>query len=454
MIRTKMTLTLGLVLLFTVLLGSEIQSSPQDSGPDRGSANLLWDHRYNGPGSMGNCDIGKGICIGSDGNIYCTGQASVDTSSGSDLVILSLNPDGTERWSHLYDAANGFDMAYAIAADQMGNIYAAGESDRPSTNADFTVVSVDSAGNERWVYQYDGGAHGMDSAFDITVGTDGNIYAGGICTVDETHSYDMCLVSLAPDGTERWVRHYNGPANHGDVVWSVAAGRDGNIYVGGSACMHFWDDFIVASFAPDGLLRWTYVYNGTADNEDSVNQVIEGGDGNFYAVGKTSETGRSRELAVISLTPSGQQRWVYLYNGAAGVHDVGLCITHAPDGNLYAGGKTVEVGGDAFSIISLTTAGDERWTRLPMWDGYNGIYSIVADSESNIYACGWMGEKLNIHPWYRYTIGVASVTSEGNERWRLVYGDPDTVTGISDELVWDADREVAYSVGMKKLDDI
>jgi hypothetical protein len=34
------------------------------------------------------------------------------------------------------------------------------------------------------------------------------------------------------------------------------------------------------------------------------------------------------------------------------------------------------------------------------------------------------------------------------ERWRLVHSDPDTDVGVCDELVWDADREVACAVGM------
>lgn len=448
MLCKRMTKIVGLILLVSLPLVAEIESSPQESGPDRGSANLLWDHRYNGPGSMGNCDIGKGICIGSDGNIYCTGQASVDTSSGSDLVILSLNPDGTQRWSYLYDKANGFDMAYSITTDQMGNVYAAGDSATPGSGSDFTVASVDSAGNERWVYRYDGGAHGMDSAFDITVGLDGNIYAGGICTVDETHSYDMCVVSLAPDGTERWKHCYNGPANHGDTVWSVTAGQDGNIYVAGSACLNFWDDFVVAGFSPAGQLLWFYAYNGASNSEDAARQVIQGGDGNIYAVGKSTQPGRSRDLAVISLTPAGQKRWVYLYDGPQSSHDVGLCLTWGQDGNLYVGGKTVEPGGDAFSIVSLTASGAERWTYLPTWDGYNGVWSIVTDKDSNVYAAGWMGEKFNVHPYYRFSMGLASLTSDGVERWRLIYADPDTETGLCDELVWDEDRGAACAVGM------
>ncbi len=437
----------GLLLLVTILVATELQGRPQDNGKNRAGSNLLWEFRYNGPGSMGNSDIGKGLCVGSDGNVYCTGQASVNTGSGSDLVIVSMEPDGTFRWDFRYDAGNGFDTGYSIAADRKGNVYAAGDSALSSGDSDFTVVSVDSAGRQRWVYRYDGGARDMDSAFAITVGPDGNIYAGGICTANTAISSDMFLVSLAPDGTERWKQRYNGPANHGDAVWDVTVGGDGNVYICGKASMSSRDDFVVLSFTPTGQYRWGYVYNGTADNEDAANRIIWGGDDNLYIVGKSSETGRSRDLAVVSLTPAGQERWVYLYNGKSNVHDVGHCITFGHDGNLYVGGKTVEPGGDAFSIISLTTAGTERWKWLPTWNGYNGVFSIATDTDSNVYACGWMN-KPSGNPRFLHAMGIASTTSTGQERWKLQYNDPDTLSGVCDELVFVKNSGALYTAGM------
>lgn len=276
-----------------------------------GNNPLVWDYRYNGSGATGNSDIGKGICLGPDGNIYCTGQASTDGPGYSDLVIVSLNPDGTERWIYLYDANNQFDMGYAIAADADGNIYAAGDSKPSSNHTDFVVVCVDASGEERWVYRYDGGAYDMDAAFAITVGQDDNIYAAGICTFDPAFKSDICVVSLAPDGTERWTKRFNGGQNESDVAWSITTGANDYVYIAGQISTHTFGDFVVASFTSAGKNRWIHIYNGSENSEDTASMVIEGGDGNIYAVGKASETGKSRELTVVSLTPSGSERWMY-----------------------------------------------------------------------------------------------------------------------------------------------
>lgn len=411
---------------------------------------LIWEYRYNGPGPLGNCDIGKGICQATDGTIYATGQASGYGPGYSDLVITCLDPDGTEKWVHLYDGGiNEFDIGYSIAADAAGNVYAAGDTKTPGTGADFLIVSVDPSGSERWAYRYDGGARESDSAFTVTVGADGNIYAGGICTVNASQGADMIVVSLAPDGTERWVHHFNGGSDASDAVWDITFGQDGNVYAAGILCRDLWGDFCVFSFTSNGQPRWLHTYSGTAGSEDTAYQVIWGGDNNLYAVGKSSEIGRSRDFCVVSLTPDGTERWIYLYNGAMNIHDVGHCITWAADGNLYAGGKTVEPGGDAFTILSLTPSGTERWTWTPTWDGYNGVFSIATDAESNTYACGWIGsDSGGPGHGYSFTMGAASTDALGQERWSISYGEPDTFSGVADELVWDDTRRTAYCVGM------
>ncbi len=433
---------------YLVLLGLAISFAL--AGSAKADDNLRWDYRYNGPGPYGNCDIGKGICQAADGTIYATGQASGTGPGYSDLVITCLDPDGTERWVHLFDGGlNEFDTGYSIAADAAGNAYAAGDTETPGTGADFLIVSVDPSGNERWSYRYDGGARDMDSAFTVTVGADGNIYAGGISTVDSANGADLIVVSLAPDGTERWIHHYNGGRNASDCVWDIVYGQDGNVYAAGRLCRDLWGDFCVFSLTPDGQPRWLYAYSGTSGSEDEASQVIWGDDGNLYAVGKSTEIGRDREFCVLSLTPQGTERWVYHYNGAMNLHDVGLCITWGADGNLYAGGKTVEPGGDAFTILSLTSAGAERWTWTPTWDGYNGVYSIATDAECNTYACGWIGsDSGGPGHGYDFTIGAASTDSQGQERWHMTYGDPGTFSGIADELIWDEVRQTAYCVGM------
>jgi hypothetical protein len=109
-------IVLNLLAILPAILATELQ-------------NLDWVYRYNGPGTLSNSDIGKGICMGPDGRIYSTGQASVSGDAGySDIVVSCLTKEGNEEWVHLYDGG-GFDMGYDITTDDNGNIYVAATSD-------------------------------------------------------------------------------------------------------------------------------------------------------------------------------------------------------------------------------------------------------------------------------------------------------------------------------------
>jgi hypothetical protein len=54
---------------------------------------------------------------------------------------------------------------------------------------------------------------------------------------------------------------------------------------------------------------------------------------------------------------------------------------------------------------------------------------------SNVYAAGWIGEELPDHPYYLTSLGVASVTYGGVERWSFVYPGTDPFTGIADQVI-------------------
>src|SRR4030042_4694766 len=89
------------------------------------------------------------------------------------------------------------------------------------------------AQTERWVYKYNGSGNADDIAVSITCGDDGNIYAAGQSRGNGS-GFDFTIVSLLPDGTERWVYTYNGPGNADDIAKQIVYGLDGNIY----ACGH------------------------------------------------------------------------------------------------------------------------------------------------------------------------------------------------------------------------
>jgi hypothetical protein len=434
---------IGLTVVWAVLLLCSGASSAQER----------WVYRHNGPGN--GQDWGNSIVVGSDGNLYAAGLSWGSASSG-DLVVVSLTDSGGERWVYRADGAGSLlDWANSIIMGSDGNLYTAGALYGSGTSYDFAVLSLSSSGAERWVYVYDGPASGEDWANSIVMGPDGNLYAAGYSLGSGTE-YDLTIVSLADSGAERWVYRYNGPGNGEDWGSSIIAGPDGNLYAAGySLGVATNEDFTVASLSPSGAERWIYRYDGAASGTDKAASIVMGLDGNLYASGYSAESGVYSDLAVVSLTLSGSERWVYLYDGPASGDDWANWITTGSDSSLVAAGYSLGNGTYAdFTVVSVSTSGAERWTYR--YDGPGGAddeaYSVVTGSDGNLYAAG---NSTGSGSWFDFT--VVSLSPSGGERWVYRYDGPGDNYDYAYSIAAGADGNVyatGYSTGSGTSGDL
>jgi hypothetical protein len=158
------------------------------------SGQMSWSYRF--PDAGGDAS-GRDVVVGADGNIYAVGQAA-DSSGFSSLVVTSLAPGGTERWTYRYAPRPMVTAtASAIAWGADGNVYAFGSAINQSYNADMLVVSLTADGNQRWAYTEDGGHDDYISVGCGIYGDDGYVYAAG--RIDETgQTPQMAVLSLNP----------------------------------------------------------------------------------------------------------------------------------------------------------------------------------------------------------------------------------------------------------------
>jgi uncharacterized delta-60 repeat protein len=384
------------------------------------SAQERWVYRYNG--SADSTDMASSIVVGLDGNLYAAGY-SHESLTDRDFTVVSLNASGVERWVYRYNGpGNDWDHAYSIVEGGDGNFYAAGYSCGIGTSDDFTVVSLTNSGTERWVYRYNGPGNKGDWAWSIVAGLDGNLYvAGGSYGIEI--DYDLVVVSLTESGAERWVYRYNGPGNGHDGAQSIAVDSDGNLYAAGySDGGASLSDFTVVSLTDSGVERWVYRYNGPADTSDAAKSIVVGTDGNLYAAGQSNGDGTSHDFTVVSLTDSGTERWVYRYNGPGSWWDEAYCIVMGPDGNLYAAGESYGDGtSDDFIVVSLTALGSDRWIYRynGPGNGSDDASSIVMASDGNLYAAGTIRGTGTLTD-----LSAISLTESGSERWVYRYNGP------------------------------
>jgi len=293
---------------------------------------------------------------------------------------------------------------------------------------------------QRWVYRYNGSGNSMDWAYSIIYGSDGNLYVAGN-TYESGSSNDFTIMSLTTNGTLRWIYRYNGPANGFDLSNSIVEGGDGNIYATGySDGSGTSSDLVVISLTKTGQERWVYRYNNPSNWGDYGYKIVYGNDENLYITGLSSNPATHWDLIVISLTSNGQERWIYKYIGPQ--DDVGRDIVYGEDGNIYVVGETEnEAGNEVFDflIISLNNNGQERW--VYRYNGpaneTDGGYAICYGGDGNIYATG-----QSKGAGTAYDFPIISLTTNGEERWVYRYTTPYELDDIGECITYGLDNNI------------
>jgi len=355
------------------------------------------------------------------------------------LPCILLSQPQKERWIYRnYDFNWG--TAYSIAYGLDYNLYIAGVSDSA-----FTVVSIDTAGKERWVYTYNPFGYVGDyvKASSIVYGADGNIYACGILQQSYSDKF-MYVVSLNSSGQKRWdfMPAYNSEAD--EIIY----GGDGNIYVAADSLPLMTATYMqVYSFNTSGAIRWIYTY----DYGTNASSLVYGTNGYIYVTGQLY----NQEFLVLAVDNSGFGKWSYTYD----FYGNALSIAYGGDGKVYASGYTDDGSWpELFTVIALgDTSGVLQWmTRAAgTYAGsysYNKSYSVTVGSDGNVYASGFLEDtSYSGDPQYRfYLLSLEPLT--GNERWHYTYDYNQNASGTSYQIT-NGTAEYIYASGYTDNED-
>ncbi|MFA5012293.1 MAG: SBBP repeat-containing protein [Ignavibacteria bacterium] len=153
-----------------------------------------WARDYQGSGCC-YCQ-GYDLKVDSKNNVIITGFAD-NSNTARDIVTIKYNPDGNVIWLRIYDdGVNDFDVGYEMALDKYDNIYIAGLSIKPYTDANMVVVKYDSTGTEKWSRIYNGTANNADEAFSITLDNNGSVIIAGYSSETGTGE-DFCIIKYS-----------------------------------------------------------------------------------------------------------------------------------------------------------------------------------------------------------------------------------------------------------------
>ena len=201
----------------------------------------------------------SGVSIAADGNgnvyLMAKGAGPIDfgggtgnSSSASTMFVASFDADGKLRWNVSSNKTIGSESGGAIAVDSGGNVFLTGYlggtvnfGGGPLSGSGIFAASLDTQGKYRWAKTFgDGQGTGtLTRGLGIATDVSGNIYmagmaesvidfGGGALTCAGTPS--VFAASLDTNGKYRWGNVYGNSKSHG---WSIAAGANGRVYLGG-----------------------------------------------------------------------------------------------------------------------------------------------------------------------------------------------------------------------------
>jgi hypothetical protein len=291
----------------------------------------------------------------------------------------------------------------------------------------------------------------------------------GSCTM--TCAAGCAAGQCVPSLSTTWEKHFGGP-DFGHQVSAVAVDGAGNTYItgmfqntvdlgGGALTSAGASDVFVASFAPDGMHRWSKRFGSTASDQGAGIAVAGGkayvtgeftGSVDFGGGAKTAVG--SGDVFVLALDAgTGAYSTAFAFGGTTS--DAGIGIGADGSGNITVGGffgpGTVALGGgnmltgtaglSAF-VASFTPAGAHRWSKrlsgLNANNTYNSTQSLTIDGAGNVTAGGEFSAMSDFGGGAVTSAGdfdafVVSFTSMGGYRWSKTFGasQMDTANGVA-----------------------
>ncbi len=339
---------------------------------------LQFQQTWGGP----NSEIANGVAIGTDGNIYLSGQTNSFGAGGFDAFLLKFTPSDTLLWQHTWGTASD-EQGVAVATSIDGSVYLAAQTFAIGvTGADLIKFTPD--GNLVWQTQLDGSAQAFVSSVAVT--PDGaSVYVAGT-TLNSTGRDHAILLKFSSSGTLTWQKTWGGRFDEGASGVAVAA--DGSVYMTGGTSSFTRNEAFLNKFNPDGTLVWERGYGLAPSTLVGANALAIAQDGSIYITGDSQVQGTAQEIFLAKFAPDGtlvsQENWAETRLGSAG-----LGVAVSPDGSVWVTGNTgIGAGGGDAILLHFSTTG--KILNANTWGGTNNDSGnqIVVGADGRAYTAG------------------------------------------------------------------
>ena len=305
---------------------------------------LLWSQTFNGSGDWH--DQARGITLGPDGSVWVCGNTP---SASRRAMVLALKYDATtgallRTIQYTSDPSYSEDGA-SIAVDALGNIYIGGGTN--GDGSDVFVLSFNPNGGLRWRKTWDGAAFGpfsQDHLQKLMLDPNGDLIAMIDGVMGNLHA-DYVIIKYNPDtGATIWEKYWG--LNGDDFPSDMEINPAGDIFVSGTALALEGSNRYgtIRLRGSDGQLLWEN-YSGRDAHNAERGLAIDNA-GGVYVTGSVDPDGdRSNNndnfYSVKLDDQTGIQQWSHLYgDNCVNCFDVPGDVEVDSDGNVFIAGST------------------------------------------------------------------------------------------------------------------
>jgi hypothetical protein len=276
---------------------------------------------------------GSSIEIDDSNNIYLAGRDDYR------IVLVKYNSAGVEQWyKHYSGPDNGITLTSRLRIDNAGFIYVPGSTDMQNGNR-ILLMKYNSNGDTIWTRTYGDSLYQSDIRA-ITSDAACNIYLTGLISRESAPPKQITM-KYDSSGTLLWAKKIDPNVSAAILGVEVAADKAGNVYTAGyGKLLGLQYDFLTTKYNPDGDSIWTAVYNGTANNNDYLYDMVMDSSSNIYVTGGTVELNGGWNCITIMYDSNGVQQALKKFNGNGNSEDEGFALALDNWNNILVTGRT------------------------------------------------------------------------------------------------------------------
>jgi len=350
----------------------------------------LWTNTYGGSG----LDEVAALTLDANNDVIVTGSRFI-SGSDWDLAVQKINgTTGVQSWDYIHTGSTNFDGGKDVTVDNANNPVIAGTYSFSSTDIDYLVVKLTSAGALDW--SYTNGTANNDEGKLIGVDASNNIYMGGHSDVGSGTTYfDFMLLRFAPTGGAPAFSATQDAGFSGlDTPRAMDFDAAGNVFLGGQAfnAPVEEEDYCLMKFSSTCVHQWTQTYAGDAEALDRINAVaVDQTTGNVFATGRSKSVASSEDYYTIAYDNNGNFLWDDRYTSSGTGFDEATDIQLSGTGFVYLTGYSYEAGtNNDYTTVKYDVSGNLIWdTRF---DGPSGLsdqaLKLQLDPSENIFVSG------------------------------------------------------------------